>query len=271
MNKLNIGCGQRLAQGWINVDFHSENPQVRRVNLLGRLPFEDGSMDAVYSSHVLEHFTPETAKKLLKECHRVLKHGGILRTVVPDLENICREYVRILDQLEDSALARRQYEWIILELLDQMTRTKPSGNIPQFYAKLTATSDKEMIAYVKSRTDTNPWTFPEPQTLRSKLSKLRWNKIKTKLIYLYIRAVKTLLPRSLRLSIVDDTFVGEKHKWMYDRHNMSLLMNQCGFSDVAFVSATRSQIPNFNEDHLDTEPDGVPYKPFSLYCEARKS
>jgi predicted SAM-dependent methyltransferase len=269
MHKLNLGCGHRFAKGWINIDFHSEHPAVRRVNLLRRLPFDDSSFDVVYSSHVLEHFTLELAEGLLRECHRVLKMGGLVRIVVPDLENVCREYLQILDQIETSEPARRRYEWIILELLDQLTRTRSSGLITEYRAKLLAAKDTEMIQYVRSRTDTIPWSVPS-KSLREKLQRLTLNKLKTKLIYVYISAIKKLFPSPLRSAIVDDSRIGEKHRWMYDRHGLSLLLKRCGFADILFLSATRSQIPNFNEDFLDVEPDGQVYKPNSLYCEARK-
>jgi SAM-dependent methyltransferase len=268
--KLNFGCGQRFAKGWVNIDFHSAHPEVRRVNLLRRLPYPDGCFDVVYSSHVLEHFTLQTAEAILREAWRILKTGGLIRVIVPDLENTCREYLRVLDQVDNSRLAQRQYDWIILELLDQLTRTETSGLSDPFRRRLLAANDTEMIEYVKSRTDTNPWTAGPPKSLAQKLRRLTWNEIKTRLLYLYVSGVKKLLPQSLRQVITDNTRIGEKHKWMYDRHNLALLMGQCGFSEISFLAAGRSAIPGFNEDHLDIQPDGTPYKRASLYCEARK-
>ncbi len=270
VNKLNFGCGHRYAQGWVNIDFHSEHPEVKRVNLLRRLPFADGAFDVVYSSHVLEHFAPATAEALLRECHRVLKPGGILRTVLPDLEIACREYVRLLDEVKTSEAARRRYEWIILELLDQLTRTQAAGLISPFRHKLMATNDQEMIAYVRSRTDTIPWTSSGSATRGGRLRSLSWNKLRTKLVYAYVGLVKRLLPPGLRSTLIDDTRIGEKHKWMYDRYSLSELLQRCGFDQVAFLSASESQIPGFAGDHLDTEADGRPYKPGSLFAEARK-
>lgn len=269
MNKLNFGCGHRYAKNWVNIDFHSDHPEVQRVNLLQRLPFDDGTFDVVYSSHVLEHFSPETAEALLRECHRVLKPGGILRTVLPDLETACREYVRILNEVKTSETSRRQYEWIILELLDQLTRTRPSGFIGPFQQKLMATNDQEMIAYVQSRTDTNPWTSPTTASLGSRLRSLTWNKVRTKLVYVYVDLVKCLLPPGLRSTLIDDTRIGEKHRWMYDQYSLSGLLQRCGFDQVVFLSASESQIPGFSDDLLDTEADGRPYKPGSLFSEAR--
>jgi SAM-dependent methyltransferase len=268
--KLNFGCGQRFSKGWVNIDFHSEHPEVKRVNLLRRLPFPDAHFDVVYSSHVLEHFTLRTAEAILREAWRILKAGGIIRVVVPDLESTCREYVRILDQIDNNDRARRQYDWIVLELLDQLTRTETSGLSDPFRRRLLAAGDQEMIEYVKARTDTNPWTAGAPRTLAQKLRRLTLNEIKTRLLYLYVAGVKQLLPPSLRKTIVDNTRIGEKHKWMYDRHGLAMLMAQCGFTEVSFLAADRSAIPGFNEEHLDIQPDGTPYKRASLYCEARK-
>ncbi len=270
VNKLNFGCGHRYVKGWVNIDFHSEHPEVKRVNLLRRLPFAEGAFDVVYSSHVLEHFAPATAEALLRECHRVLKPGGILRTVLPDLETACREYVRLLDEVKTSEAARRRYEWIILELLDQLTRTQPSGLISPFRQKLMAANDQEMITYVQSRTDTIPWTSSASATLSGRLRSLTWNKLRTKLVYGYVGLVKRLLPPGLRSTLIDDTRIGEKHKWMYDRHSLSGLLQRCGFDQVVFLSASESQIPGFAGDLLDTEADGRPYKPGSLFSEARK-
>jgi len=50
----------------------------------GRLPFEDGSFKFIYSEHFFEHLTPSLTHELLTECRRVLKLGGVIRTVVPD-------------------------------------------------------------------------------------------------------------------------------------------------------------------------------------------
>src|SRR5688500_11576742 len=43
------------------------------------IPFESGSVDAVYHSHMLEHFDRDIAKNFLLEVKRVLKVGGIHR------------------------------------------------------------------------------------------------------------------------------------------------------------------------------------------------
>lgn len=66
---------------------------IRIANLRKPLPFADGSFDAVYSSHTVEHLARSEAVALLKEVRRVLRPGGVCRTLVPDLESLVHEYM----------------------------------------------------------------------------------------------------------------------------------------------------------------------------------
>jgi len=57
------------------------------------LPFAAGSAEVVYSSHMLEHLTREEAQAFLNEAFRILRPGGWLRLVVPDLRRRAESYV----------------------------------------------------------------------------------------------------------------------------------------------------------------------------------
>ena len=109
--RVNIGCGTKAPDGWYNIDnsptiWLSRIPaaakllgtaawprSVHRHDVLKGLPFADETVDCIYSSHTFEHFTYQQSLALTKECLRVLKPGGILRLVVPDLERIARDYL----------------------------------------------------------------------------------------------------------------------------------------------------------------------------------
>ncbi len=99
MKALNFGCGNRIHADWINIDFSPIDNRVQKVNLLQPLPFGDNTFDVAYSSHFLEHLTPQNATKVLNQIHRILKSGGTFRIVVPDFENLCRAYLDTLETL----------------------------------------------------------------------------------------------------------------------------------------------------------------------------
>ena len=119
--KVNIGCGKTIAPGWINYDISlfmglSRNKLIRRLlfafkliskqkyqtfwpsNIIRRdvrkgVPLLNESVDFVYSSHFLEHLTHVEASKLIKDCYRILKPGGWIRLVCPDLRLFARKYL----------------------------------------------------------------------------------------------------------------------------------------------------------------------------------
>ena len=121
--KLHLGCFSAPVDGWYNTDitphiFVSRIPFAARfLSILGRMsaerleqhekgvfrqvnylnvakafPFETGSVEAVFSSHVIEHLHPAVAGHLMRESLRVLRPGGVLRVVAPSLEWAMSKY-----------------------------------------------------------------------------------------------------------------------------------------------------------------------------------
>lgn len=89
--KLNLGCGPHAFQGWVNVDL-DEHPNVRSVDLRLPLPFQASTFNFAFTEHFFEHITFSEGLNFLKEVKRVLKPGGVLRIVTPDLRFIVRDY-----------------------------------------------------------------------------------------------------------------------------------------------------------------------------------
>ncbi|WP_211255003.1 class I SAM-dependent methyltransferase [Nevskia soli] len=63
---------------------------------------------------------------------------------------------------------------------------------------------------------------------------------------------------------------GETHQWMYDRFNLSWLLQSCGFIQPAVRTFDTSNIPDWLNLRLDCDDAGDEYKPESLYMEAVK-
>jgi predicted SAM-dependent methyltransferase len=82
MNKLNLGCGNDVIPGYINIDENSTDPRVIRRNIETYLPtLEDSCVDAVKAHHVLEHVVDLDA--LMRHLHRVCINGSTVDIVVP--------------------------------------------------------------------------------------------------------------------------------------------------------------------------------------------
>lgn len=88
--RVNLGCGEIPFDGYVNVDFRAA-PHVDLVADARRLPFADGSLKEIASSHLVEHFRRhEFITIVLPYWHRLLQADGILRIVCPNWEEMLR-------------------------------------------------------------------------------------------------------------------------------------------------------------------------------------
>lgn len=90
---LHLGCGPKYLPGGVNVDGNVFRRHDLWLDLRNGLPFAPNSVASVYSSHVFEHFYPDELERLIAACHRVLRPGGGMRIVVPDMAAAVRAYL----------------------------------------------------------------------------------------------------------------------------------------------------------------------------------
>lgn len=241
----NLGCGTRHHPAWINIDFHGDGYTVLPWDLRRGLLLPDASFDAVYSSHTIEHFDRTGARRFLTECHRVLKSGGILRLVTPDLEGIVRTYLQCLEAAqrgEEGAAAR--YEWIVVELLDQLVRHESGGEMLKLWCRPEVSAED----FIAQRVGTEYWRARQ---------------------HCKGRSVSATAP-TVAVAVGRFRLGGEVHQWMYDRYSLGQLVTNCGFVRVQTCGAAESSIEGFVDYCLDTERDGTTYKPDSFFLEAQK-
>lgn len=93
--RLHLGSGYLHKDGWVNVDLAViPAPVELRWNLVHPLPFEDGTVDAIFHEHLLEHIPAQFGMQLLRDSFRVLRQGGVLRIGVPDAGAYLLDYAR---------------------------------------------------------------------------------------------------------------------------------------------------------------------------------
>jgi predicted SAM-dependent methyltransferase len=88
--RLCLGSGHAPIPGWVNVDF--EPPADVLVDLRYGLPVANGSVDAIYSEHLVEHLPLEAGEAMFREWRRVIAPGGVVRIATPDLALLITDY-----------------------------------------------------------------------------------------------------------------------------------------------------------------------------------
>lgn len=125
---VHFGCGQFSPKEWINFDA-SPTLRVQKMPIIGWLlknklgqkfdkhvkfgditkglpGIKENSCDGVYTSHVLEHMSLEDFRKALKNTYKMLKVGGRLRLIIPDLEVLVRDYIQDIEDGKAEASIR---------------------------------------------------------------------------------------------------------------------------------------------------------------------
>jgi SAM-dependent methyltransferase len=94
--KLNLGCGDKILPGYVNVDV-APSRAGRKPDVLCDLHrlegFADNSADEILAVHVVEHFWRWEVVDVLREWVRVLKPGGRLVLECPNLKSACEQFL----------------------------------------------------------------------------------------------------------------------------------------------------------------------------------
>lgn len=178
--RLHLGAFNRSVDGWVNTDvtphiWISKIPflpfilrkmnlmsveryqehkgkkfsQLKYLNLTKPLPYSPESVEAIFSSHVLEHLFMDEVENLMPEIYRVLKPGGVCRIVVPDLDKIValycpedpREFLTEIFEISSRGAVKNQHH---------------CGFTGKFLTKLAAESGFSLCSVEKYRTGLCP-------------------------------------------------------------------------------------------------------------------
>jgi len=86
---LHLGCGERVLDGFVNLDFIPHDERVTAWNLLDLWPDAlAGKAEGVFSEDVLEHFFHAEQVYILCNVNRALQPGAVARTLMPSLARL---------------------------------------------------------------------------------------------------------------------------------------------------------------------------------------
>ena len=100
LNKINFGSFNVMFHyGWLNVDildlskFASNNAySFQQHDVRNNMPMNDSSIDCVIAHHLIEHLPRDVGLNFLKECHRIMRLGAVIRLSCPDAKLISKVY-----------------------------------------------------------------------------------------------------------------------------------------------------------------------------------
>ena len=258
---VNLGCGTRFHSDWVNIDLYPAGPGVRKANFIRGIPLPDRSAACIYHSHLFEHLPLAVARRFLGECRRVLAPGGILRIVVPDFERSARDHIATLDRRRAGENLQAAHRWLLIEMIDQIARTRPGGEMVQmiaeddrhddFIAARLGSFGASLISGVREQT--------RERSRPPRFHRAAW-------------IIERCLPGRLGSAVVDAWFRqrGEIHMWMYDEFFLGDMLQVAGYVEPQRMTHLTSGIADWSRYGLDAEPDGSPYKGTSLYMEAKR-
>lgn len=111
--KVNLGCGHLPKDDYINVDMRDLDG-VDIIADVRNIPFETKSIDELYLSHVIEHFTEvDMENYILPYWHSLLKSGGKITIICPNWGAMLEGYAKgevSFEVLKEITFGSQEYE-----------------------------------------------------------------------------------------------------------------------------------------------------------------
>jgi len=129
-HKLNLGCGNKKIEGFINVDSRPDcTPDVLADLDKGLEPFANDSIDEIRAEHVLEHV--DDLLLVLSEMYRVSKNGAVWNIFVPHYSH------GFLHPFHKRGFCCRTFDWFF------------SKTSPESYGDLDVTVERVQLNYIR--------------------------------------------------------------------------------------------------------------------------
>ncbi|MEO6508386.1 MAG: methyltransferase domain-containing protein [Patescibacteria group bacterium] len=109
IKKLQLGSASLGFKDWLNTDLEDRDEEILALDVTKKFPLKTSSIDYIFSEHLIEHVTFQEGQVMLKECFRVLKPGGVIRTATPNLKFLIELYTTE----KKTAFQKRYIKWAV--------------------------------------------------------------------------------------------------------------------------------------------------------------
>ncbi len=124
---LHLGCGPVILENWCNADVQLFEGAVY-LDAAQPFPVASQVFSYIFSEHIIEHLDYEAGRRMVGECFRVMKPGGKLRIVTPDLA-----FLVALAQPDKTELQKRYINWSVATHWSAEVRPSPALVINYFF------------------------------------------------------------------------------------------------------------------------------------------
>lgn len=122
--KLQMGAGLNDLPNWFNTDYFAR-PTIFFLDVTKPFPFPNNTFEFAYSEHHIEHISYLDAQKMLSETFRVMKPGGYIKIITPDLYQYLKSYTDKL--LGSDQIKNHVNEWIYAGFANASTYIPVNG------------------------------------------------------------------------------------------------------------------------------------------------
>ena len=154
---LHVGCGPKRkssttrgfnSSAWAEVRYDIDESV--KPDFVGSMTdmsvIEDSSVDAVFSSHNIEHLYPHEVAVAMSEFFRVLKEDGMVVLTCPDIQSVCELVAQ--DKLTDTAYVSPAGPIAPIDILYGHRASMQNGNL--YMAHKCGFTQKVLVATIQS-------------------------------------------------------------------------------------------------------------------------
>ena len=172
MLKLNLGCGDKLLEGHINIDHASSRRGIKpdvEDDIRCLTDIAEGTIDEILAVHVIEHFYRWEVNSILRNWFGLLKTGGKIILECPNLLFACEQ---ILKDPLNACLDDKRGQLSMWPLYGDPSWADPLMCHKWAYTPQTLITTLESAGFTNARQEKAMFKLREPRDMRIVAEKL---------------------------------------------------------------------------------------------------